>query len=82
MTINSQSEFYTERNAREMLGIQHSLHRPIDLRQANDSVRTGGVKKKGALQHFQIPNKTIILVKLVMDDMVAKVQVQTEMTEL
>jgi Reverse transcriptase (RNA-dependent DNA polymerase). len=35
-----------------------------------------------ALQHIQIPNKHIILVKAIMDNRVAKVQVKTEMTGL
>jgi tRNA splicing ligase len=41
-------------------------------------------KKKNyeALQHFQIPNKLIRLVKATMDNTVAKVQVQKEMIEL
>jgi hypothetical protein len=51
-----------------MLGIQHILHR-----------LAGGGE---ALQHFQIPNKMIIQVKMIMDDMVVEVQVQAEMTEL
>jgi len=39
-------------------------------------------RKNEVLQHFQIPSTAIIMVKAIMDDMVAKFQVQTEMTEL
>jgi hypothetical protein len=35
-----------------------------------------------ALQHFQIPNKLLRLVKVTVDNMVANVQVQTEVMEL
>jgi len=45
------------------------------FRQAYDSVRSG--KMYEVLQHIQIPNKLIRLVKATMDNMVAKVQVQT-----
>ena len=60
-----------------MLGIQHSLHRPLDKPLIVLDVGGGG-----ALQHFHIPNKMIMLAKAMMDDMVAKVPVETEMTEL
>jgi len=49
-----------------------------DFRQAYDSVRSEKMYK--VLQHFQIPNKLIRLVKATMDNMVAKVQVQTHMS--
>jgi len=66
MTINSQS--FT---LKQMLDKYWEYNIAcIDLRQANDSVRHAHTK---ALQHFQIPNKMIILVRVIMDDMVAKV---------
>ena len=49
-----------------------------DFRQAYDSVRSE--KMYEVLQHFQIPNKLIRLVKATMDNMLAKVQVQTHMS--
>jgi hypothetical protein len=82
MTINSQ-EFYTELTLNQMLDKCWEYNITcIDLRQANDSVRPKKKKEREALQHFQIPNKMIILVKTIVDDTVAKVQVQTVMTEL
>jgi len=39
-------------------------------------------ERNEALQHLQIPNKMIILLKTIMDDTVAKVEVETEMVEL
>ena len=48
-----------------------------DFRQAYDNVGREIIYE--ALQHFQIPNKLIRLVKATMANTVAKVEVQTEM---
>ena len=78
--INNQSDFHSETNAREMLGIQRVYLSLIDYRQAYDNVEREKIYR--ALEYFQIPNKLIRLVKATMDNMAAKVQLQTEMTEL
>jgi len=75
MTINSQS--FT---LKQMLDkYWEYMIACIDIRQARTLARQ---KIYEALQHFQIPSKMIILVRVIMDDMVAKVQVQTEMMDL
>jgi hypothetical protein len=52
----------------------------INFKQAYDNVRREAIYE--ALQYFPIPNTLIRLVKATVHNMVAKVQVQTEMTVL
>ena len=79
-TINIQSHFHSQTNIGEMLGIQCKCLTYRDFRQAYDSVRRK--KMYETLQHFQVPNKLLRLVKVTVDSTVANVQVLTEMMEL
>ena len=73
--------FTVKQTLKKCLEYNVSVHLAfIDFRQAYDSVRREKIYE--ALQYFLIPDTLIRLVKATMDNMVAKDQVQREMTVL